>query len=54
MGYFRYRLRCKKCNNEWNTYFSSEDLTQGVTKCICGNKDTEDVGPWLDVDGYEQ
>ena len=53
MGYFRYRLKCKDCGEEWNTFFCSVDMSQGAQNCPkCGCKETENLrDDWKMDDG---
>jgi hypothetical protein len=53
MGYFRYRLKCLICNFEWNTFFSSVDMSQGAQNCPeCKSTETKNVADdWKMDDG---
>ena len=44
MGYYRYTLKCKKCGEQWGSFFCSVDMTQGAQDCPkCGDKDPEKI-----------
>lgn len=58
MGYFRYTLKCTKCEAQWASFFTSYDMSYGQHDCPqCGTKDEKDehgVGPIVKVaDAWE-
>jgi hypothetical protein len=43
MGYYKSRLKCGKCNEEWNTFFCSVDMSRGAFDCPkCKTKNQKD------------
>ena len=53
MGYYRYRLKCNECGDEWNSFFCSVDMTSGANHCTkCGSKETTRLrDDWKDNNG---